>query len=161
MINVRFQTALQMMLSLALAQREGVPRLSSAQLADGIGSNPTLIRRQLAPLVRNGLVSASKGRDGGVALARSASSITVAEVYQSVLGGRTLLASRTDTPHKCLVSSNVEEYFASLSDAIDEAVVERLAGITLGDALGELSHLDKVRTSLGRGRTRAIAQLSR
>jgi hypothetical protein len=41
MIDVRFPTALQIMLSLALAQAESVELLSSAQLAEGVDSSPT------------------------------------------------------------------------------------------------------------------------
>lgn len=65
MIDVRFPTALQMMLSLALAQAEGVERLSSAQLAEGVDSNPTFVRRLLVPLIQAGLVHSTMGRDGG------------------------------------------------------------------------------------------------
>ena len=44
MTDIRFPTALQMMLSLALAEESGVQRLSSAQLGSSAGANPSLVR---------------------------------------------------------------------------------------------------------------------
>jgi Rrf2 family transcriptional repressor of oqxAB len=62
MIDVRFPTTLQIMLSLALARAEGIPRLSSSELAVGVASNPTFVRKLLTPLIKRGLiVSASDG----------------------------------------------------------------------------------------------------
>src|SRR4051812_27831159 len=85
MIDVRFPTALQMMLSLALAQAEGDERLSSARLAEGVGSNPAVVRRMLAPLMQAGLVRSTMGRDGGVSLSVDATAITLAEIYKATL----------------------------------------------------------------------------
>ncbi len=41
MIDVRFPTALQIMLSLALAEQQSVPHLASSQLAESLGANPS------------------------------------------------------------------------------------------------------------------------
>src|ERR1700737_4841888 len=68
MIDIRFPTALHLMLSLALAHAEGVAQLSSAQLANGLGANPSLVRKLLVPLANAGLVHATYGRDGGIRL---------------------------------------------------------------------------------------------
>jgi hypothetical protein len=66
MIDVRFPTALQLMLNLALAHAEGVAQLSSTQLAGALGTNPSLVRKLLSPLANSGLVRSSFGRDGGI-----------------------------------------------------------------------------------------------
>src|SRR5258707_146063 len=98
MIDVRFPTPLQMMLSLALARAEGVERLSSAQLAEGVDSNPTFIRRLLGPLIQAGLVHSTMGRDGGVSLSADAAAITLDEIYKAIMGDRKLWAGRSDIP---------------------------------------------------------------
>jgi Rrf2 family transcriptional repressor of oqxAB len=141
MIDVRFPTALQMMLSLALAQAEGVDRLSSVQLAEGVDSNPTFVRRLLAPLIQAGLVRSTMGRDGGVSLSGDAAAITLGDIYKAVMGDKKLWTSRTDIPHRCLVSSNVERFFGSLADEVDESILRLLSARTLGDALLELRTL--------------------
>ena len=86
MIDVRFPTALQLMLNLAFAHAEGVAQLSSAQLASALGANPSLVRKLLSPLADAGLVRSSFGRDGGIRLGRPADAITLREIYSAVLG---------------------------------------------------------------------------
>ena len=60
--------------------------LTSSQLAVGVGSVASLVRKLLAQLAKDGLVTGVAGRSGGVRLARPASEITLAEIYRSVCG---------------------------------------------------------------------------
>ena len=145
MIDVRFPTALQMMLSLALAQAEGVERLSSAQLAEGVDSNPTFVRRLLVPLIHAGLVRSAMGRDGGVSLSVDATAITLGEIYKATMGDKKLWTGRSDIPHRCLVSCNVERFFGNLADKVDVSVLRLLDRQTLADALLDLRTLDAER----------------
>jgi Rrf2 family transcriptional regulator, repressor of oqxAB len=144
MIDVRFPTALQLMLNLALAHAEGVAQLSSTQLAGSLGTNPSLVRKLLSPLASAGLVRSSFGRDGGIRLARPADAITLREVYSAVLGEKSLWAPRA-VPHQCVVSSNIERYFVDLATQADDAVLRTLEHKTLADSLSELRILDAAR----------------
>ena len=144
MIDVRFPTALQLMLNLAFAHAEGVAQLSSTQLAGSLGTNPSLVRKLLSPLAKAGLVRASFGRDGGIRLCRPADTITLRDVYSAVLGEKSLWTPRA-VPHQCLVSSNVERYFVDLSARADAAVLRTLEHKTLADSLSELRALDAAR----------------
>ncbi len=144
MIDVRFPTALQLMLNLALAHAEGVPQLSSTQLANALGTNPSLVRKLLNPLASAGLVRSSFGRDGGIRLSRPADTISLREVYSAVLGEKSLWEPRT-VPHQCLVSSNIERYFVDLAAKADDAVLRTLEHKTLADSLSELRALDAAR----------------
>ena len=144
MIDVRFPTALQLMLNLALAHAEGVAQLSSTQLADALGTNPSLVRKLLSPLANAGLVRSSFGRDGGIRLERPADAITLRDIYSAVLGEKSLWAPRA-VPHQCLVSSNVEHYFVNLAAVADDAVLRTLEHKTLTDTLSELRILDAAR----------------
>lgn len=145
MIDVRFSTALQLMLSLVLARREKVGPVSSTQLADGIGSHPTLVRRLVAPLVEAGLIDSSKGRSGGLSLGRRAEEITLLDIYAAISGDKGILAPRANIPHQCLVSSNFEIYFNDLTQEIDTAVREALQQRTLADGFTKLVKLDQKR----------------
>jgi Rrf2 family transcriptional regulator, repressor of oqxAB len=142
MIDVRFSTALQMMLSLALAKAEGVERLSSTRLAEGVASNPTFVRKLLTPLIQASLVQSVHGRDGGVRLARDAGAITLKEIYDSVRGEKQLWTQRSDIPHQCLVSCNVEGFFSDLVEEAEASVRQLLAGRTLAGALAQLRERD-------------------
>ena len=144
MIDVRFPTALQLMLNLALAHAEGVAQLSSTQLAGALGTNPSLVRKLISPLANAGLVRSSFGRDGGIRLARPAEAITLREIYSAVLGEKSLWAPRA-VPHQCVVSSNIERYFVDLAAKADDAVLHTLEHKTLADSLAELRILDAAR----------------
>ncbi|MDR3670258.1 MAG: Rrf2 family transcriptional regulator [Holophaga sp.] len=147
MIDLRFPTALQLMLSLALARAEGVERLTSSHLAEGVHSNPTMVRRLLAPLLQAGLVTSSKGREGGVSLGCDAAAITLKDIYGAVMGDRKLWSARTDIPHRCTVSCNMEPFFDGLTARVDDAVLESLDAMTLADSLAELRRLEAIRTA--------------
>lgn len=69
MLDVRFSSALKAMLLLGHAEEEGSPVLSSTQLARSLDTNPSLVRKLMVPLVRDGLVASIKGRSGGFASA--------------------------------------------------------------------------------------------
>ena len=132
------------MLNLTLAHAEGVAQLSSTQLADALGTNPSLVRKLLSPLANAGLVRSSFGRDGGIRLDRPADAITLRDIYSAVLGEKSLWAPRA-VPHQCLVSSNVERYFVNLAAVADDAVLRTLEHKTLADTLSELRILDAAR----------------
>jgi Rrf2 family transcriptional repressor of oqxAB len=144
MIDVRFPTALQLMLNLAFAHSEGVAQLSSTQLAGALGTNPSLVRKLLSPLANAGLVRSRFGRDGGIRLGRPTNAITLQEIYSAVLGDKSLWTPRA-VPHQCLVSSNVERYFVDLAAKADDAVLRTLEHKTLADSLSELRILDTAR----------------
>lgn len=144
MIDVRFPTALQLMLNLAFAHSEGVAQLSSTQLAGALGTNPSLVRKLLSPLANAGLVRSRFGRDGGIRLGRPTNAITLQEIYSAVLGDKSLWTPRA-VPHQCLVSSNVERYFVDLAAKADDAVLRTLEHKTLADSLSELRVLDATR----------------
>jgi Rrf2 family transcriptional regulator, repressor of oqxAB len=138
MIDVRFATALQIMLSLALAHAEGVARISSRKLAEGVDSNPTFVRKLLAPLIRAGLVVSASGKEGGVSLACQPDNIPLGTIYRTASGSGPFWPIRRGIPHRCLVSCNFNDFFLDLGTAAERAVLSELAGRTLGDALREL-----------------------
>ena len=138
MVDVRFASALQLMLMLALAEREGAGLLSSSQLAGGLATNPSLIRKLLASLAAAGLIVTTMGVKGGSRLARPARKITLRDVYLAVLGERGLFAGRSDIPHRCVVTSNIEAMFSELSHELEAATLTVLAGRTLASELARL-----------------------
>jgi Rrf2 family transcriptional regulator, repressor of oqxAB len=138
LIDVRFPTALQIMLSLALAEQQSASRLSSSQLAESLGANPSFVRKLLVPLVQSKLLRSQMGKAGGVRLARPAAEITLRDIYRAVVADTKIWAPRTGIPHRCLVSSNVQGYFEELIDDAQEAILAMLGQRTLLQALTEL-----------------------
>ncbi len=71
MLDYRFPTALQMVLSVAMAEQMG-ERSTSAILAYGLEANPSFIRKLMVPLTRDGIIVSTLGRNGSIHLGRPA-----------------------------------------------------------------------------------------
>ena len=145
MLDLRFPTALQMVLSLAVADETGT-RCTSAELAAGLGANPVLVRKLLAPLASGGIVVATSGRNGGVRLARRPGDITLRDVYQAVTDDKRLFAARPDVPSLCVVSTNIEAFFGSLANQAECAVLDLLGERTIAGSLAEIRALEARRS---------------
>jgi Rrf2 family transcriptional repressor of oqxAB len=140
-LDTRFPTTLQAMLLLAVAEQEAEPTLSSTQLAQALGTNPSLVRKLLVPLVRDGWVTSTKGRNGGVRLALPPDRITLRDVFRSTVEDKPLWEPRPDGPHVCMVSTHAFEYFAALTTDAEKAVLDMLGSLTLADSLRDLEEI--------------------
>ncbi len=114
MLDYRFPTALQMVLSVAMAEQLG-ERSTSAILAYGLEANPSFIRKLMVPLTRDGIIVSTLGRNGSIHLGRPAEEITLRDIYLSVIEDKKLWASRPDVAPRCVVSANPCWYFKSIS----------------------------------------------
>jgi len=137
MLDYRFPTALQMVLSVAMAEQMG-KRSTSAILAYGLEANPSFIRKLMVPLTRDGIIVSTLGRTGSIHLGRPASKITLRDIYTSVIEDKKLWASRPDVAPRCLVSANLCWYFKSIADEAEQASLDVLEKRTVADALEEL-----------------------
>lgn len=142
MLDLRFPTALQMVLSLAVAQETGA-RCTSSELAKGLGANAVLVRKLLIPLARDGVVATNAGKNGGVRLARRPDQITLRDIYRAVTDDKRLFTGRTDVPSVCVVSANIDAFFGSLAGRAEQAVLGLLAEQTIAASLAEIRALDR------------------
>lgn len=146
MIDVRFPTAIQMVLSLAVAERKG-ERCTSAALASGLGANPVLVRKLAVPLAADGIIISSTGKNGGLKLGRSPGAITLRDVYLSVTDEKSLFTGRSDVPNVCIVSRNITNFFGEVSSGVDRVVLDQLASVTVADSLARIEVLEERRTA--------------
>ncbi|CZY13222.1 RrF2 family transcriptional regulator [Enterobacter ludwigii] len=138
MLDYRFPTALQMVLSVAMAEQSG-ERSTSAILAYGLEANPSFIRKLMVPLTRDGIIVSTLGRNGSIHLGRPADKI---DIYVSVIEDKKLWASRPDVPARCVVSANACWYFKSIADEAEQASLEVLAQHTVASALEKVKKAD-------------------
>ena len=146
MIDLRFSTAVQMVLSVALAEHDDF-RCTSEMLAEGLGTNPSLIRKLLFPLSRDGLIRTSVGKGGGLRLGRAADRITLRDVYQSVTANKAILAIRDNIPRRCRISANINEFFDTVTGEAERALLETLQRRTIASSLADILRLDERRRS--------------
>ena len=137
MLDYRFPTALQMVLSVAMAEQMG-ERSTSAILAYGLEAN----RKLMVPLTRDGIIVSTLGRNGSIHLGRPADKITLRDIYLSVIEDKKLWASRPDVPARCVVSANACWYFKSVADEAEQASLNVLARHTVASALEAVKNAD-------------------
>jgi len=135
MLDYRFPTALQMVLSVAISEEQG-KRSTSSTLGSGAEANPSLIRKLMVPLTREGIFVTTLGRNGSIHLARPADQITLCDIYMAVSQEKKLLNSRPDMKKPCcIVSANVCWYFKKIANDAEQASLKVLAQHTVADAL--------------------------
>lgn len=144
MNNLRFPTALQMVLSLAVAGETG-SRCTSGALADGLGANPALVRALLVPLSRAGIVATTSGKAGGVRLARPPEGITLRDIYAAVADGKRLFVPRSNVPSLCVVSANISAFFGALAAEAEDAMLTTLGQRTVAQSLARIREIDGLR----------------
>src|SRR5690348_16174716 len=94
-MNSRFSTAVHILTLLASTPGE---RMTSEIIAASVGTNPVVIRRQLALLREAGLVESRGARHGGWELARDPAKITLRQVRAS-LGSEASFRMHRNEPH--------------------------------------------------------------
>ncbi|AXF75886.1 Rrf2 family transcriptional regulator [Erwinia tracheiphila] len=142
MLDIRFPTALQMVLCIAQSEQEG-KRSTSKILAAGLEANPSFVRKMMVPLTRDGIIVSTLGRAGTIRLGRPAEKITLCDIYTSALEDKPLLAGRPQVLPRCLVSANTCWFFKELAREAEQATRGVLSKCTVADALKEISVRDQ------------------
>lgn len=115
-----------------LAMHEGTGPLSLKAIAEKQGLSEHYLEQLAAPLRRAGLVTSVRGAQGGYALARPASEITVGDIIRVLEGPIGVSDCATDdgsSPPDCAQNCTVHGVWEKVRDAI-VAVVD---GISLAD----------------------------
>ena len=116
-----------------LAYKEG-DRVTSANLAGSVNTNPVIIRRLLLSLQRARLVETRKGAGAGSRLSRSPGRINLAEVYRAVEAVEPFASPSRKANAACPVGHCIREtlnrVFASAENAMERDLEKTtLAGV--------------------------------
>jgi Rrf2 family transcriptional repressor of oqxAB len=139
MLDYRFPTALQMVLSVAMAEQ--LVNVRRVRFWPSAKANPSFIRKLMVPLTRDGIIVSTLGRNGSIHLGRPAEQITLRDIYVSVIEDKKLWASPL-IPARCVVSANACWYFKSIADEAEQASLAVLARHTVASALEEVKNAD-------------------
>src|SRR5258705_10781503 len=125
MIDRRFSTALQMVLSVALADQDGF-RCNSRTLAEGLSTNASFVRKLLIPLTREGMIVAAIGKGGGLHLGGEAEQITLRDLYLAVMEDKKIFVAREDIPTRCRIRTSTNAFFAEVATDSQTARLDAL-----------------------------------
>ena len=96
-------------------EKSGKRLVNSKELASSIGTNPVVVRRMVAKMKALGIIKVKAGLGGGYVLGRSASSITLWDIY---------LSMRKDNPFKLKAGSNKDSITNGLPAALEETFAD-------------------------------------
>jgi Rrf2 family protein len=135
MVNQKFATAVHVLTALAFNKKS---LMSSDALALSVNTNPVVIRRLLSLLTKAELVATTRGKTGGVKLAKEPQTITLKDVYLA-LTPNDPLAPRTQSPHKeCPVSCSMHSIMTTISDGTLKATLKYLESQKLSDLIKKI-----------------------
>lgn len=106
---------------------------TSDQLAEMLNTNAAVVRRTMAGLRDQGILTSIKGHGGGWQLARPLDQITLAEIYQA-LGAPTLFALGCgDDGSQCLMEKAANTATARALQLASETFINVLSSVTMAD----------------------------
>ena len=149
-MNSRLTVAIHIMGMIAWIERDQDRPATSAELAASAGTHEVYLRGILSALGKAGLVNARRGRGGGSVLARPATAITLADVYDAMRDDDHPLLGRHpgQTGPDCRAAPVIEAYLAEVYAAAEAQLRASLAERTV-DAMSR-HVVDTIRTGASR-----------
>ncbi len=132
--DTRFAVATHTMSVLAFVGDQSV---SATFIGEQISINPVIVRRTLSLLGKAGLVKSSGGSKGGSRLARSATKITLLDIYRAIHPKRPFEKVQGFPKSTCKEGRRVDRVLVGLFDEANEALDKVLSRRTLTDVLSE------------------------
>ena len=109
-------------------------KATSEVLSNTVNTNPVVIRRLLGELARAGLVRAERGQSGGFSLARSATTISLLDIYRTVMSDTELVPLHENPENrKCPVSCKVRSALSAHLDRAQGIYERELQKVMLAD----------------------------
>ena len=105
-------------------------------MADSANTNPVVVRRLFSLMTSAGLISARLGPGGGFELARTASDISLRDVFAAVESGEFITGRRSPPSASCPVGAHILPVLREAAAPAVEALAEKLARTTIADIAG-------------------------
>jgi Rrf2 family protein len=134
--NLQFSIAVHIMAALGYMGCDA--NMSSSQLAKSINANASFVRRVLAKLSKAGLVRTSKGKSGCCSLAKTASSITLLDIYQAVEAPQVFTIHEYEDQKSCIVSCGIKSSLENILTKTQKAMEKSLTEVRLSDVVADL-----------------------
>jgi Rrf2 family transcriptional regulator, repressor of oqxAB len=125
--------------SLIILSQENVnTSCPSIELARYLQSEPSLLRRILAVLAKEGFIGTREGRDGGYHLKQSAETIRLVDIYDAFRAGSTLCDGITETAGTHPLGQSMKSALQDITQEMDNSMREVLSKYTIADVAGQL-----------------------
>jgi Rrf2 family protein len=135
----RFVVATHILASLHCAQViQGVVSVTSDYLAEGVNTNPVVIRRLLGQLRKAGLVDSHPGSKGGFSLAKSTDKITLLDVFRATEEASLFHFHYSEPNQHCPVGCTIQSSLKDVCDGAEAALENELGKKTVASLVGDM-----------------------
>ncbi len=121
-----------------LSQKDANTPCPSIDLAKYLQSEPSLLRRILAVLAKEGFIGTREGRDGGYHLLKSADSIRLVDIYDVFRAGSKLCFGITETAGTHQFGQCMKDALEDITQEMDNSMREVLVKYTVADIAKQL-----------------------
>ena len=135
MVNQQFATAVHVLTALAFHKKS---LMSSEALALSVNTNPVVIRRLLSQLTKAQLVSTTRGKSGGVKLAKEPQTITLKDVYVALSPSDPMAPRDKAAVKECPVSCSMFSIMTHISEGTQKATMKYLESQKLSDLIKKI-----------------------
>lgn len=125
---------------LAIVEFNGKEKTTSTFLAGSVNVNPVIIRNTLGQLKTAGIVTVKAG-EGGSSLAKEPKNITLLDVFNAVEKKEELFHFHENPNPECPVGKSVHAVLDRKLFAIQEAMQEQMASVTLQDLIDDMNDI--------------------
>ncbi|MBU2985715.1 Rrf2 family transcriptional regulator [Saccharophagus degradans] len=108
--------------------------VTSTQIAKMQSTNPVVVRRTMGLLREHGYVESTKGRNGGWAISRPLSDITLLDIHRAFGESSLFTIGLTDEHAHCPIEKSINESLGAVMNETETLLLKRFGEITL-DAL--------------------------
>ena len=122
-----------------LAESHPEPK-NSAEIADSIGYNPSKLRKILSFLVKDNIVTSTRGKSGGFLLAKPIDSINLQEIYCAVEFRQAFYLDVNKSNQKSNYTQQFNNYFLNLFSEVQVGIEEKMSGIVLKDVIKNIKN---------------------
>jgi Rrf2 family protein len=105
--------------------------LSSEFISASLNMNSVLVRKEIANLKKNGVVESKEGKNGGTRLLKSASDITLNDIFKMTFETVTLGYSKNQPNKNCLVGKQINQKLGNLYEDVNLTISKQLKDISL------------------------------
>lgn len=135
MSDTRFSSAVHLLVLVS----EAASPMSSAQIAQSIGTNPSWVRRLAASLREEGIIESRRGA-AGFSLAAPAEALTLLDVYRAACGAGEIhvFDLHRNPSDECIVGRHIRPVLGAMLAQVDAAAMRALESQTLADCIARM-----------------------
>ncbi|WP_159886095.1 RrF2 family transcriptional regulator [Paenibacillus puerhi] len=124
--------------ALAILSQENVGTCPSIELAKYLQSEPSLLRRILSVLAKEGLIGTREGRDGGYCLRKPAESIRLIDVYDVFRADSSISCGIIETAGTHPLGKSMKSAFKDITQEMEDSMRGVLSKYTIADIAKQL-----------------------